>query len=53
VSNYNNELFLSASSEAVHASPILPFELLIALHQIPSEECELKIVMNGKNFPNY
>jgi hypothetical protein len=53
VSNYNNKLFLLASSEALHASPILPFELLIALHQISSEECELKTVMNGKNFPDY
>ncbi|CAF4244168.1 unnamed protein product [Adineta steineri] len=27
--------------------PILPFQLLIALHQISSEECELKTVMNA------
>lgn len=38
---------LSAASEASHASPILPSELLIALHQISSEECELKIIMTG------
>lgn len=43
-------LFLAAS-EVAHASPILPSELLIALHQISSDECELKIIMNG-NFPN-
>jgi hypothetical protein len=41
-------IFFSASSEVSHASPILPSELLIALHQISSEECELKIIMNGK-----
>ena len=40
-----------ASSEVSHASPILPSELLIALHQISSEECELKIIMNGKPNP--
>ncbi|CAF1452649.1 unnamed protein product [Adineta steineri] len=27
--------------------PILPFQLLIALHQISSQECELKTVMNA------
>jgi len=40
-------LFFLASSEASHASPILPSELLIALHQISTDECELKIIMNG------
>ena len=42
--------YVLASSEAPHTSPILPFELLVALHQIPPEECELKTVMNGTFF---
>ena len=37
-----------ASPETSHASPISPSELLIALHRIPPEECEIKIVMAGK-----
>ena len=41
---------LLASPETSHTSPISPSELLIALHRIPREECELKIIMNGK-FP--
>lgn len=44
--------YLSAASEVAHASPILPSELLIALHQISSDECDLKITMNGKSFDN-
>jgi len=44
---FNRLLGLNASSEASHASPILPSELLIALHQISSEDCELKIIMNA------
>ncbi|CAF1253475.1 unnamed protein product [Adineta steineri] len=44
---FNRLLDLNASSETSHASPIVPFELLIALHQISSEECELKTVMNA------
>ncbi len=41
-------IFFSASSEVSHASPILPSELLIALHQISLEECELKTLIYGK-----
>ncbi len=31
-----------------HTPSILPSELLIALHQISLEECELKTIINGK-----
>ncbi|CAF1109993.1 unnamed protein product [Adineta ricciae] len=44
---FNRLLGLNASPEAPHTSPILPFELLVALHQISPEECELKTVMNA------
>ncbi|CAF3368490.1 unnamed protein product [Rotaria sp. Silwood1] len=45
--NGNLNYIFSASPETSHASPILPSELLIALHQISSEECELKTTMNA------
>ncbi|CAF3054799.1 unnamed protein product, partial [Rotaria sp. Silwood2] len=44
---FNRLLIRNASSETSHASPILPSELLIALHQISPEECELKTIMNA------
>ncbi|CAF4119508.1 unnamed protein product, partial [Rotaria magnacalcarata] len=44
---FNRLLGLNSSPETSHASPILSSELLIALHQIPSEECELKTTMNA------
>jgi len=42
---FNRLLGLNASPETSHASPISPSELLIALHRISSEECEIKTVM--------
>ncbi|CAF0931067.1 unnamed protein product, partial [Didymodactylos carnosus] len=43
---FNRLLGLNASAET-YASPILPSELLIALHQISPEDCELKIIMTA------
>ena len=45
--SFVDNLFVLASSKTSQASPISHAELLIALHQISPEECELKTIMSG------
>ncbi|CAF3578437.1 unnamed protein product [Rotaria sordida] len=44
---FNRLLGLNDSSRTSYTSLILPSELLIALHQISLEECELKTIINA------
>lgn len=46
--SFMNKLLVLASPKTSQVSPISHSELLIALHQISPDECDLKMIMSGR-----
>ena len=51
VSGINQEVSFSVTANASYVSPLTPDELLVALHNIDPNKCDMKTIIKGNSHP--